>query len=163
MSVFMGNYEHTLDDKNRVGIPSKFRKHFPNKLRDCVLTIGYGGDRCLSLYPMEQWKKVTEAINRSSQFQKDARNLRRLIYGQSVEVHLDKQYRFPFPSDLKKRIGIENKVIFLGCGEIIELWSPVKFDDHNNGLTESYKENAFELLVREQHKLGESYELQQSL
>src|SRR5690606_37588999 len=87
-SMFMGEYQHTVDTKGRSIVPSKFREHLSDGF---VLTRGL--DQCLFGYPMEEWKRLEEKLKALPVTKKDARAFARFFFSGATEVELDKQGR----------------------------------------------------------------------
>ena len=125
MATFVGTHKHTLDDKGRISVPAQFRRQITGE--DLYLTIGM--DDCLELYPSEKWMKMQQQLL-SMKNSKENRFLLR-SYAQNLKaVSLDSQGRITIPSDLAKKVGISNEVVFLGKFETMELWQPAKYNSY---------------------------------
>jgi MraZ protein len=116
--VFLGEYQHSLDAKGRIILPSKFR----GLLADgCVLTRGL--DKCLAVYPSEEWERVSSGLREASQSNRAARDFLRIWYASAVEEEPDKQGRISVPEHLRDYAGLEREVTVTGRGEFAEIWS----------------------------------------
>lgn len=133
--MFYGEYEHALDNKDRVIIPAKFREIFKeNYVEKFVITRGL--DQCLFVFTEETWK-VQEKKFREMPFTKsDSRKFNRLFFSGAAEVICDKQGRILIPDYLKTYAEIKEDVMIIGVSDRMEIWSKVKwreFYDHNKG------------------------------
>lgn len=124
--MFIGEYRHTLDDKNRLSLPAKFRSAFGKKI---IITRGL--DRCLSVYPNKEWNVFTNKLADLSFGQSDARAFGRFILGGAVEVELDKSGRILVPDFLANFAGIiPGKMVVTGAGNRVELWGELQWDEY---------------------------------
>lgn len=117
--MFLGRYSHSIDDKGRVAIPSRFREFFRGQ---GVLTRGI--DRCLTLYPLETWQPLAEKVSALSISDPDARAFRRMVFAEAAIVEFDRQGRILLPPELRAYAGLEREAIIVGVHTYIELWSP---------------------------------------
>lgn len=115
--MFLGTHTPRLDDKGRLILPSKFR----DQLQD-GLVITRGQERCLYLFPMQEFERMHEELRRAPLTRKDARDyLRVFLSGASDEVP-DKQGRFTIPPVLRTYAGLDRDVAVIGGGARVELW-----------------------------------------
>jgi MraZ protein len=120
---FTGEYSNTLDSKNRVNIPAKFRKALdPVNDRTFILTRGF--DKCLLLYPLTEWQKVEDQLGRLSSIRGRDREFVRSITRHAVSVQYDGQGRIPIPEPLLEYSGISKQISVIGMLKKIELWDP---------------------------------------
>jgi MraZ protein len=117
--MFLGEYQYIIDDKGRLTIPAKFRRPLLNGL---VITRGL--DRNLTIYPLDEWAKLVEKIERLPLGDPQARKLRRLIFAGASDVEPDKQGRVNIPTYLLEYGAISKEVIVAGVNAYIELWAP---------------------------------------
>ncbi len=118
--MLIGEHLHTIDDKSRVSIPSKFRK----EIGDTVV-IAPGIDSCLFIFTLKGWKEFAERLSRpdsSSVLQADNRNFNRIIFGRATEVEVDSIGRVLIPVHLCEHAGIKSKVAIIGVLNRIEIW-----------------------------------------
>lgn len=117
--MLIGEYNHTLDDKNRVSLPAKFRKEMGKSV---VLAPGF--DSCVSIFTMAEWKKFAERLtSESSQLESDRRKLNRVWFGQASQVDVDSLGRILVPETLKDRAGLKSKVVVVGVQDRAEIWN----------------------------------------
>lgn len=120
--MFIGEYIHTVDDKKRISLPSKFRKEAGKKV---IITRGL--DSCLFLYTSAEWNKISERLG-NEWATSDERGIHRFIYGGAQEVAVDSVGRILIPDYLKKFADLKNKVLFAGINNRIEIWNDQKWD-----------------------------------
>jgi MraZ protein len=116
--VFLGEFEHTIDDKGRVAIPARFREDLGEGL---VLTRGF--DQCLQAFPRPIWQTVSQRVSALSMGSADARTLRRLLFAGAAEVEIDRQGRILIPQNLREYAGLAEQVVITGMDTYFELWS----------------------------------------
>lgn len=116
-SVFLGEYEHTLDEKGRLIIPAKFRDGLGEGL-----FVTRGLDGCLFIFPPDTWKDLSEKMASLSLVQAGARLFSRMIYS-GIECSLDKQGRILLPPSLRAHADIESEVVITGVRNRVEIWS----------------------------------------
>ncbi|MEG1004220.1 division/cell wall cluster transcriptional repressor MraZ [Clostridium sp.] len=140
--MFIGEYHHGIDNKNRMIVPSKLREGFNGKF---VITKGLDG--CLYAYPMEEWKVLEEKMKTLPLTNKDARAFVRFFFSGACEVELDKQGRGLIPQNLKEYAGIEKDIVSIGVLSRVEIWSREKWEEYNNSNIdfESIAENMSDL------------------
>ncbi len=121
--MFLGEYEHSIDTKGRVAVPAKFRTQLEGGL---VVTRGF--ERCLQVYPMEQWQKLSERVSNLSLGAVEARQLRRLLFSSAFDTEVDKQGRIVLPSGLREYAGIGDVAVVAGMNTYFEIWSQTDWD-----------------------------------
>ncbi len=118
--MLIGEHLHTIDDKSRVSLPSKFRKEMGN-----TVVIAPGIDSCLFVFTLKGWKEFAERLSRpdsSSVLQADNRNFNRIIFGRATEVEVDSIGRILIPVHLCEHAGIKTKVAIIGVLNRVEIW-----------------------------------------
>ncbi len=115
--MLIGEYIHTIDEKNRLSFPVKFRKGMGKSV---VVTPGL--DRCLFVFTTKEWVTIAEKLANSSMLQADTRSFNRYLLGGATEVSVDAQGRMLVPDFLKERAGIKGKVAIVGVHSRVELW-----------------------------------------
>lgn len=115
--MFIGEYRHTLDAKNRISLPAKFRKELGS-----TVVVTRGLDRCLFIYPKQAWKKEAERIARFSTGSAAGRGLARLMLAGAVEADVDSAGRILIPDYLKGFAGLKEKGVVAGVNDRVELW-----------------------------------------
>ncbi|MEK7643318.1 MAG: division/cell wall cluster transcriptional repressor MraZ [Patescibacteria group bacterium] len=122
--MFIGEYQHSLDPKKRVSIPTKMRR----ELGDTVV-VTRGLDQCLFVYPQKEWDLMAEKLSKLSLGQADSRNFVRLMLAGAAEEQIDSLGRILVPDYLKKYAGLDNKAVIVGVYNRIEIWSPDRWED----------------------------------
>ncbi len=125
--MLIGEYQHSLDAKNRMIVPSKLREDLGNKF---VITKGLDG--CLYIYPTDEWVKLQEKLKTLPLTNKDARAFVRFFFAGASEVEIDKQGRGLIPQNLKEYAGIEKEIVSIGVLSRVEIWSREKWNEYNN-------------------------------
>lgn len=115
--MFIGEYRHTFDAKNRISLPSKFRKGLGGSV---IVTRGL--DRCLFVYPKAAWKREAEMLARHSTGSAAGRGLSRLMLAGANEADVDSAGRILVPDYLKSFAGLSVKTVVAGVNERVELW-----------------------------------------
>jgi MraZ protein len=117
--MIIGTYFHTIDDKNRLSLPSKFRKEMGKRV---VVTPGL--DSCLFVFSADEWEKIAGRLsgNDASMFKADNRSLNRYLLGMAVEVEVDAAGRMLIPEHLRTRAKLEAKTVFIGVRDRVEIW-----------------------------------------
>ena len=124
--MFIGEYQHALDSKNRLVVPAKLREGLGDKF---VITKGLDG--CLYAYPLKEWKTLEEKLKTLPLTNKDARAFVRFFFSGACEVEVDKQFRGLIPQNLKEYAGIEKDIVSIGVLSRVEIWSKEKWDEYN--------------------------------
>lgn len=124
MHMFMGEYNHTIDAKGRLIIPSKFREILGDAF---VVTKGLDG--CLFVYDNEEWKRFEEKLRSLPITNKEARQFVRFFLAGATEAEVDKQGRILIPNVLREFAELTKDVVLVGVGSRIEIWGKERFED----------------------------------
>ena len=127
---FAGEYCKSLDLKNRVNIPAKFRKAL-DPVNDKTFVITRGFDRCLVLYPIYEWNIVEQQLSSLSSIRNKHRSFVRSVVRHASYVQYDAQGRVIIAEELKKFSSIEKDVIIIGMINKIEIWAPGALEEHD--------------------------------
>lgn len=122
-----GEYNHSVDTKGRMIIPSKLREELGASF---IITKGIDG--CLFAYPNDEWELFEGKLSKLPTTNKDSRNLKRFFQGSAVDCEVDNQGRVLIPATLRNFAGITKDVTIIGVGERAEIWSKEKWDESNN-------------------------------
>ncbi len=122
--MFMGEYNHTIDAKGRLIIPSKFREALGDTF---VVTKGLDG--CLFVYDNTEWNAFEEKLKSLPLTNKDARQFVRFFLAGAAEAEVDKQGRILIPNVLRDFAKLNKDVVLIGVGSRIEIWSRERFDE----------------------------------
>jgi len=122
MAGLVGEYECKIDAKGRFMFPSGLRKQLSPEANE-VFMMNKGFENCLTLYPMNEWEKVTNRLSKLNLFKPKNRMFYRLFHQGAKQLTLDKAGRILIPADLMKRIGLKREVILTAYNDRIEIWS----------------------------------------
>ena len=116
--MFHGTYRNSIDNKNRMIVPSKFRDQLGGR---CMLTKGF--DECLYIYTMDDYEDMAARISKLPQSDRDFREFIRDFFGNSVICDLDAQGRILIPPHLKAYAHITKDLVTMGAMDKVEIWS----------------------------------------
>ena len=130
--AFHGTFEHSLDSKNRLTVPSRFRSALSGKV-----FLVRGVDPCISLYPEATYTGLTEAaLSGLNPFSPQARELKRMLYGNATDTELDSAGRVMLTPRHLAHAGIDREVVVTGAGDCLELWARSAWADYDTDLTQ---------------------------
>ena len=127
--MFMGRYNHTIDPKGRLSIPSKYREILGDEF-----VVSKGMDGCLFVYANEDWKVFEEKLASLPLINPEARQFARFFLSGAQYVTVDKQGRILMPQDLREFAGLEKDVVLAGMGSRIEIWSLERWKANNDSI-----------------------------
>lgn len=122
--MFMGEYHHSIDDKGRLIIPSKFRTELKDKF---IITRGI--ENCLFVYPEDRWEQIVHKLESLPFTKKDARNFTRFFLSGATVAEFDKQGRINITSPLIAYAGIDKECVIIGTGDRLEIWAKEAWDN----------------------------------
>lgn len=143
--MFYGEYEHTLDKKGRVIVPSKFREIFKEHYAE-KFYITRGLDQCLFVFAEDEWRAQERKFKDMSFTKPQARRFNRLYFSGACEVTCDKQGRILIPQYLKEYGEIKADVVIVGVANRIEIWSKERWKAYFKESAESYEDLAERLV-----------------
>ncbi len=135
--MFIGEYHHTLDPKGRLILPARFRAHLGER---CITTRGL--DRCLFVFPLEEWRGLEEKLRGLPLTRPEARAFARFFFSGAVECELDSQGRILIPPALREYAGIDREVVVIGVATRMEIWSKEAWLGYAARAQEAYEELA---------------------
>lgn len=138
--MFIGEYQHIIDPKKRLALPSKFRKELGSKV---VVTRGL--DKCLFVYPAKIWKELAEKLGTLPMGESTTRSFVRLMLAGAVDVDLDSQGRVLLPEYLKEYAGLDKEVVVAGLFNRLEIWDENKWAAYKVAAEENTDEIAEQL------------------
>ena len=125
--MFIGEYQHNLDTKGRITMPSKFREELGN-----TFYITKGMDGCLFVFPEEEWIEMDKKIKGLRLSRKDARGIARLFYAGAIDVYLDKMGRVLLPGNLREYASLNKEAIVIGVSSRVEIWDKDRWQSYND-------------------------------
>jgi MraZ protein len=142
--MLVGEYEHTIDEKNRLTLPAKFRQAFVDGL---VLTRGI--ERCLYAYPRSEWAATVESrLAELDPLSREGRVMQRYFYSGAAEAEVDKQGRVMVPSPLGEYAGLGREVVVAGIRDHLEIWDRASWRAHLDEIEGSAEDVAERLATR---------------
>ena len=140
--MFMGEYHHTIDEKKRLIIPSKFRAELGESF---VITRGL--ENCLFVYSLVEWNKITEKLKKLPFTKQNARYFNRFLLSGATITELDKQGRANIPSTLTEFAKLEKDWVIIGVNDRLEIWSKGKWEEFFNANNENLSDIAEDLFA----------------
>lgn len=138
----MGEYQHTLDAKQRLIIPAKFREQLGGQF---VVTRGLDG--CLFGYPMDEWRVLEQKLKALPLTKRDARAFVRFLYSAATVCPLDKQGRINIPDPLCRYAQLKKKCMVVGISNRLEIWDCDRWNDYNANAAENFDDIAEDLNI----------------
>ncbi len=124
--MFIGEYQHSLDAKGRMFMPSKFRDELGESF---IVTLGL--DYCLFAFPIDEFEKLKVKIDSLSISNKEARQFARFFFAGACECETDKQGRIMIPAKLRNYAKLEKDVTVVGVSTRLEIWNSEKWEKEN--------------------------------
>ena len=140
--MFMGEYHHSIDDKGRLIIPSKFRTELGDSF---VITRGL--DNCLFVYSLVEWNKLVDKLKKLPFTKKNARNFNRFILSGAINTELDKQGRANITSSLISFANLEKDCVIIGVNDRLEIWSKSNWESFFNENSDKLSDIAEDLFT----------------
>lgn len=127
--MLIGEYTHTIDEKNRLSLPAKFRQEMGKKV---VVTPGL--DKCLFVFTVKEWGNISERLASSSMLQADTRSFNRFLFGGAVEAEVDSIGRILVPDFLREHAGLSihaaSKAVIIGVQNRVEIWNEKSWQEY---------------------------------
>lgn len=134
--MFRGRYEHTIDEKGRISIPSKFREILNKKYDDRLVITNY--DHCLIAFPFNEWSVLEEKTKALPLLKKEAKTFLRFFYSSGIDCTIDKQGRLLIPQTLRDYASLQKDVVLVGEGSKIEIWDKGRWEEEFRKSQESF-------------------------
>ena len=132
MAKFLGRFRHTLDHKGRVAIPARFRRALPPEAHEIFIGVvrDDGPEKHLTLYSSDEFHERFADVAGKSGRLAHVRLLKRAYYANASEYPIDAQGQIAIPQELKKGLGLDRDVLFIGIEDTVEVWAPEVFEAH---------------------------------
>jgi len=125
--VLIGEYQHNIDAKGRIIVPSKLREALGDKF---VATKGL--DNCLFIYPMDRWEAIVEKLKSLPWTNSDVRRFARFFTASAAECEVDAQGRILIPTNLREYAQLQKQIVSIGVVDRVEIWNKEKWENYNS-------------------------------
>jgi MraZ protein len=123
--MFYGEYEHAIDDKNRLTLPARFRHSLASGI-----VLARGIERNIDVYPSDSWHENMARIAELDSLSREARDMKRYVFGGAAVAELDRQGRVLLPQHLAEHAGITKDVVVTGVHDHVEIWDRAAWAAH---------------------------------
>jgi MraZ protein len=130
--MFLGRYEHTIDEKGRLTIPARYRELLEN---GAYVTQGF--DHNLIVLPAPSFEQMYAHVNQMSMTDPNARQLKRLIFSSAERCEFDRAGRILLPQFLRESVGLDGSAVLVGVGDYFEIWAPQGWLQQNQVLQDT--------------------------
>ena len=143
--VFSGRFDHAIDEKGRVSIPARFREELERDGHDRLYITNFidNGQRCLELYPPNEWTRLLEKIREKTRFDTQMRAFQLFYIGGAHEVMVDKQGRILVPPKLREFAALGREVTFSALTEHFQLWDKAALEQVLKAAEDRFKDPEF--------------------
>lgn len=136
--MFQGHVNTVVDDKGRLILPAKFRKHVLPEANG-IINVTLGRDNCIWLFPSNEWNRVLKTISSTNPYtDEEVENRRRMLF-HTDDLSIDSQHRILLPGELLEAVGIKKDVLLLGQIERIEVWDPETYKKYMKSRPDTYE------------------------
>jgi len=139
--MLVGEFHHTLDNKNRLTVPARFREELGERF---IITRGI--DNCLFVYPLAEWELLEQRLSQLPFTKANARAFTRLLFSGAVEAEMDRQGRVLVPLNLKQYALIDKEVVIIGVSSRAEIWSLENWKQYQQQASDSFVEISEKLI-----------------
>ncbi len=136
--MFRGRYEHTIDPKGRLSIPSRYRDELV--ARGITTLVLSEGDHCVWAFPLDAWEQLEERLRLHPQLSPERRSVVRVMVASAKECPVDRAGRTLVPPELREFAGLMKDVMITGALEWFEIWSRERWADHRQTLRVGFDE-----------------------
>src|SRR5258708_16682187 len=137
--MFQGHASINIDEKGRIMVPAKFRKHILPEANS-ILNATLGRDNCIWLFPSYEWSKLLQTLDKVNSYTKDEVAMKRHMLFYADECVLDTQHRILIPQQLLQIVNIKKDVLLIEQLARIELWNPAAYEKYLKGNTDTYED-----------------------
>jgi len=138
--MFIGEYRHTIDTKKRLALPAKFRKELGK-----TVVVTRGLDSCLIVYPLKEWRVMSDKLGKLPLSQTEARGFARVMLSGAMAVGVDGLGRILIPEYLKGYAGLKKNVIICGLYNRLEIWDAQKWNIYEKKMEKGVEDLASKL------------------
>ncbi|MEV4171397.1 MULTISPECIES: division/cell wall cluster transcriptional repressor MraZ [Nonomuraea] len=139
--MFLGTHQPRLDDKGRLFLPAKYREELAEGL-----VITKGQERCLYVFPVEEFQRITEALSTAPVTAKAVRDYSRVFFASASDEKPDKQGRITIPQTLRQYAGLERDCVVIGANTRLEIWDAQAWDTYLSAQEQAFADLSEEVL-----------------
>ncbi|CAA6816242.1 MAG: Cell division protein MraZ [uncultured Thiotrichaceae bacterium] len=143
--MFRGITNLNIDTKGRLAIPSRYRDVITTEASGHIVVTVDHTDRCLLVYPMNEWIDLEQKLMKLNNMHRRARNVQRLILGHAHECDLDSQGRILVPAPLREYAGLAKKAVLVGQMKKFELWDAEAWQKQTEAMIEEARSDDFDM------------------
>ncbi len=125
--MFRGRYNHQVDAKGRLSVPSRFRDALSSNFDERLIITNF--DDCLWAYPVPEWQELEKKVSALPQFMEEVKALQRVFISAAVECPIDKQGRILIPPSLRDYAALDRDVVIVGMTRRFEIWAKERWDE----------------------------------
>lgn len=126
--MYTGMFEHQLDDKNRLRIPSKFKKELAGEDGKSAYSLFRGKNNCICVMPDEELDEMLSSL--SSEGLSESSKITRALFASISQAEEDAQGRIVLPASLRRMAGIQKDIVTLGVGNRLEIWAAERYYEY---------------------------------
>lgn len=123
--MFLGTHQPRLDDKGRLILPAKYREELVGGL-----VITKGQERCLYVFPLGEFERITEALRTAPVTAKSVRDYSRVFFASASDEELDRQGRITIPPALREYAGLARECVVIGANTRLEIWDATAWESY---------------------------------
>jgi len=127
MAALLGEFLCAVDNKNRVRVPVALLRQLPAAMQKGFV-INRGFEKCIVMYPLNEWEQVAAKVNKLNTFKKENREFKRVFLRGATQIELDNAERMLLPRPLMDYAGISKEIIMVANGKVIEMWNPENYE-----------------------------------
>lgn len=121
--MFLGSFAISMDDKGRVAVPARVRELLAEMCQGRIVVTAHTEERCLLIYPESKWQELLPQVEALPNINRKARMMQRLLLGYATPLEVEGNGRILLPPTLREYAGLDKKLMLIGQGKKLELWS----------------------------------------
>ncbi|TPV31920.1 division/cell wall cluster transcriptional repressor MraZ [Paucihalobacter ruber] len=154
MNSLIGTYECKADTKGRLMLPAALKKQLTSSLQEGFVLKRAVFQPCLELYPMTEWNRLMDKVNKLNRFKKKNNDFIRLFTAGVKIIEVDNNGRLLIPKDLQGFAGITKEVVMASAVNILEIWDKDRYEDAITSATQDFADLAEEVMGQDDDNDG---------